>query len=92
MAVAIIYGDLGSSGDNIQSRRQWWRSYTEVLVVIIYGGVGNGGNHIWWRRWYWRSCSEAPVLVAIIYGGGGGDHIGGGDIMQDFLGELVHIQ
>ena len=32
------------------------------------------------------------MLVAIIFGGGGGDHIGGGNIMRDLVGELVHIQ
>ena len=88
--VAIIYGNGG--GDHIRRLQQLWRSYTEVVLVITYGGVHNGGNHICWCWWYRRSYLQASFLVAIIYGGGGGDHIGGGNIMQDLVGGLVHIQ
>ena len=52
---AIIYGGVGSGGDHIRRRWQWWQSYTVALVVseIIFGGVGVGGDHI--QRWWWRT-------------------------------------
>ena len=60
------------------------------MVEIIYGG--GGGDNIRRRRQWWRSYSEASVSVEIIYRDGGDNYIGGGDIMWDFVGELVHSQ